>query len=50
MRADEEAIVDVMKSYGFTMASFKDMKGTVKENAERLTRRLAEVQGEEKNL
>ena len=50
MKADEEAVQDVLKSYGYAPAAFKEMTGTAQENMTRLNERLAKVQEEEKAL
>lgn len=50
MKADEESVLDVLKTYGFAQTSFKDMTGTVQENMTKLSERLAEVREEEKVL
>ncbi len=50
MLADEEAITDVLKSFGFTPASFKDMTGTASENMTRLGKQLEEVRAKVKEL
>lgn len=50
MKVDEEEVLDVLKTYGFAPASFKDMTGTVSENMTKLSERLAEVREQEKQL
>ena len=50
MRADEEEVLDALKSFGFTAASFKGMKGTASENMEKLGQRLTQVREEQKAL
>lgn len=50
MRAEEEAVLDALKSFGFTFALFKDLTGTVKENVTRLNQELAETQKEQEAL
>ena len=50
MKDDEDAVLDVMKSNGFTTAVFKDLTGTVSENMQRLDARLQEVKAQEGEL
>ncbi len=48
MKADEEAVMDVFKSFGFTQTLFKDMTGTVSDNLTRLNEQLAQAGEKEK--
>jgi len=50
MKADEDAVLDVLKMYGFAPSAFKDMTGTVQENMTGLSQRLEAVRQEEKEL
>ncbi len=50
MKAEEETVTDVLKSFGFTQTVFKDMKGTAAENMNRLAERLAEAKKKEEEL
>lgn len=50
MRAEEEAVLDVLKGSGFMPAAFKGMQGTVSENLERLAALLTQVRSEEESL
>ena len=50
MKADEDAVTDVVKSMGFTPTSFKGLTGTASDNMARLADRLKVVQEEQKTL
>ena len=50
MKQDEDAVMDAVKAFGFTPASFKGLSGTVSDNLGRLAGRLEEVKKEEKEL
>ena len=50
MKQDEEAVLDTLKTFGFTTANFKDMKGTAAENISRLSERLKQLREEEKGI
>ena len=50
MKADEEAVTDVLKGFGFTVTVFKDMEGTVSQNLERLDARQKELEQMRKEL
>lgn len=50
MKDDEDAVLDELKAFGFTLTSFKGMEGTVAENMQRLAAALDEVRAKEKEL
>lgn len=50
MKADEEAVQDVLKTYGFVATVFKDMTGTISENVTKLNEQLTQVQEEQEKL
>lgn len=50
MKADEEAVTDVFKSFGFTQTLFKNMAGTVSDNLTRLNEQLAQAGEKEKQV
>lgn len=50
LRAEEEAVLDVLKSYGFAFALFKELTGTAKENITRLNEKLAQVKNDQEEL
>ena len=50
MRNDEEAMLDVLKGFGYAQTTFKDMTGTASENMQRLNAELEKTKAEEKQL
>ncbi|MEG2455499.1 MAG: V-type ATP synthase subunit I, partial [Oscillospiraceae bacterium] len=45
-RTAEEAVLEALKGYGFARSTLRDWTGTAKENDEKLTVRMAELEGE----
>ncbi len=50
LKADEEAVLDVLKGYGYSVAAFKGMIGTVSENFARLDARKQELKKQEADI
>lgn len=46
----EEAVMDVLKQYGFTRVTFKDVNGTALENIERSYKRIKDIEKERKDI
>lgn len=42
-KEDEDKVMDVVKKYGYTGAGIADLKGTVSENIDRMTAKIAEL-------
>ncbi len=50
MKSDADKILDVLKTFGYAEAQFKDMKGTVSENLKKLDDRLEECKWRQQKL
>jgi V/A-type H+-transporting ATPase subunit I len=50
MMEEQEAVLDVLKTYGFNQVFFKDMEGTAAENIQRFNQQMKELEDRKKEV